>query len=76
MFGAPLPMVVLQATSDGFDVLRAASMAAATAARSWPSTDRTSQPAARKRATWFIEVERDVGPSIEIRLSSQRTISR
>ena len=38
--------------------------------------DERRQPAARKRAGWSIDVEREVGPSIEIELSSQKTISR
>jgi hypothetical protein len=37
-FGAPLPIVVRQAISEGLELLRAFSMAAATASGSWPST--------------------------------------
>jgi hypothetical protein len=36
--GAPLPIVVRQAISEGLELLRAFSMAAATASGSWPST--------------------------------------
>ena len=76
MVGAPLPMTVRQAISDGLAERRALAMAAATASGSCPSTDCTSQPAARKRIGWFIEVASVVFPSIEMPLSSHSTISR
>ena len=53
--GAPLPMMVLQAISDGRSVVRAQSSAAAIGLRI-VAVDRrlTSQPAALKRASWSL----------------------
>ena len=56
-------------------VLAPASMAAAMASGSWPSTRVAAQPAASKRFTWSTESASDSGPSIEMPLSSNSTIS-
>jgi hypothetical protein len=68
-------MVVLQAIIVGLSWVLALAIAAATASASWPSTCNVAQLAAWKRATWFSEVESEVGPSIEIELSSHSTTS-
>ena len=77
LVGAPKPMIVLQAIIEGLSVtLRALRMARWTASGSCPSTACTCQPAAAKRFLWSSEVLSEVGPSIEMPLSSNSTISR
>ena len=51
LVGAPKPMVVRQAISDGRSDFFAASSAAAIAAGSWPSIRVAAQPAASNRFT-------------------------
>ena len=68
-------MVVRQAISDGRSEACAAAMAAAIASGSCPSTRVAAQPAASKRFTWSTESESDSGPSMEMPLSSNSTIS-
>ena len=75
-FGAPKPITVRQAISDGRSLCRACSIAAAIASGSWPSIRHADHPDALKRASWSSEQDSDVAPSIEIRLSSNSTISR
>ena len=74
--GAPKPMIVRQAISEGRSLSRSAAMAAATPSGSWPSTRRTDQPEAAKRASWSSEHDSEVAPSMEMPLSSNSTISR
>jgi hypothetical protein len=65
----------LQAIRVGLSFFCALAIAAAMASVSWPSTARVAQLAASNRLIWFSEVESEVGPSIEIELSSHSTIS-
>jgi hypothetical protein len=76
LLGAPNPITVRQAISDGRSARRAAPIASATASGSWPSTRATDQPDAAKRNNWSSEHDSDVAPSIEMPLSSNSTISR
>ena len=55
LLGAPKPMVVRQAISDGRAEACAAAMALAIASGSCPSTRLAAQPAASKRFTWSTE---------------------
>ena len=75
LVGAPKPMVVLAAISVGRSDFCAVSMAAAMASGSWPSIWMAFQPEALKRATWSVESDSETGPSIEMLLLSQKTIS-
>ena len=75
LFGAPKPMVVLAAISVGLSDFCACSMAEAIASGSWPSMRNAFQPDALKRATWSVESDSETGPSMEMLLSSQKTIS-
>ena len=68
-------MVVLQAISDGLLDFCARVIAAAIAFGSWPSISSAAQPADLKRFTWSTESAIEVGPSIEMPLSSYSTIS-
>ncbi len=68
-------MTVLHAISVGLSERRAASIALAMAAGSCPSIFCVAQPDASKRLPWSSDTASDVGPSIEIWLSSKRTIS-
>src|SRR5947208_1453356 len=74
--GAPWPITVWQSISVGQRDARALVIAAAIDSWSWPSMCSTLHPAAMNRSRWFVDVEREVFPSIVIELSSQKTISR
>ncbi|MGY3362226.1 hypothetical protein ACVWZK_008889 [Bradyrhizobium sp. GM0.4] len=63
-------MVVRQAISVGLFDFCARVIAAAIAAWSWPSIFSAAQPADLNRFTWSTESESEVGPSIEMPLSS------
>src|SRR4051812_47450089 len=69
-------MMVRQAINDGLVLSRSSAIACATASGSCPSTPRTDQPEAAKRASWSSEVASEVGPSMEMPLSSNSTIRR
>ena len=75
LLGAPNPMVVRHAIRDGRSDACACSIAPATASGSCPSTRVAAQPAASKRFTWSTESASDSGPSMEMPLSSNSTIS-
>ncbi len=68
-------MVVLQAISDGLPDFCARAIAAAIALGSWPSIFSAAQPADLKRFTWSTESAIESGPSMEMPLSSNSTIS-
>ena len=69
-------MMVRAAISQGFDGSALAFlMAAEICAGSWPSMAIVFQFEASKRFSWSSDTERFVAPSIEIELSSQKTMS-
>ena len=76
LFGAPLPINVRHATSEGRPSASAASIARAISAKSCPSQLSVCHPVARNRAGMSSLVDRSVLPSMVILLSSHRTISR
>ncbi len=68
-------MVVRQAINVGLSELCAAVSAAAMASGSCPSMAVAFQPQALKRATWSSDTASEVGPSMEMWLSSNSTTS-
>ncbi|MNN70953.1 hypothetical protein D3C81_1868470 [compost metagenome] len=75
MVAAPLPILVLQAISVGFDCLVAQARAFWICLWSWPSMALTAQPEALKRASWSVLSDSDTLPSMVISLSSHMTQS-
>ena len=74
-FGEPNPIIVLHAIKDGFFDILALSIALDISSKLWPSIFWVCQPLDLNLDNWLVDVDKLVLPSIEILLSSQKTIN-